>query len=127
MAINNRGQVIGLSGLHDPEPADGPPVFAMLCPCHTVLWENGSVISLESLIPPQWSLTFALDINDRGEILAQAVSPYNGLVLLQPITSTDSVSQTELDTTHGEGIQKKARRPRLLKRDRQGTIVAQWE
>lgn len=55
--INNRGQIVGSSG------DCGVPV-------HAFLWENGRMIDLTSLVPPHVQLTYALDINERGEIAA---------------------------------------------------------
>jgi probable HAF family extracellular repeat protein len=61
LAINSRGQIVGKSCRED-------------CNFHlharAVLWENGSITDLNSLIPPHSSLklTIALAINDRGEI-----------------------------------------------------------
>ena len=44
----------------------------MLCPCHPVLWTNGTVLDLNSLIPPEWQLQFAFGINDSGQIIGRA-------------------------------------------------------
>lgn len=73
--INSKGQVVGHSRL-----IDGIP--------HAFLWQNGGpMIDLNSQISPtDLLLTDAYDINDRGEIAAQAVLP-NGdahIVLLIP-------------------------------------------
>jgi probable HAF family extracellular repeat protein len=60
-AINSHGQIVGKS-CHD------------LCDLHfnelAVLWENGSIIDLNNVIPPHSALKlrFASAINDRGEI-----------------------------------------------------------
>jgi probable HAF family extracellular repeat protein len=55
--INNRGQIVGGTG------DCGVPV-------HAVLWEKGRIINLTSLVPPHVQLTYALNINERGEIAA---------------------------------------------------------
>ena len=73
--INSKGQIVGHSRL-----VDGTPL--------AYLWENGGpMIDLNSLISPtDLLLTDAYDINDRGEIVAQAILP-NGdahIVLLIP-------------------------------------------
>jgi probable HAF family extracellular repeat protein len=55
--INNRGQVVGSSG------DCGVPV-------HAFLWEKGRMIDLTRLVPPHVQLTYALNINEKGEIAA---------------------------------------------------------
>jgi len=72
MGMNNKVQVVGHSGLKDPFPEDGPPAFTMLCPCTPVLWTDGMVLDLNSLIPSEWVLDFAFGINDSGQIIARA-------------------------------------------------------
>ena len=56
--INSRGQVVGATFLCD---------FSF---SRAFLWENGSIVELNTLIPPGSSLqlTWAMAINDRGEI-----------------------------------------------------------
>jgi probable HAF family extracellular repeat protein len=57
-AINSRGQVVGQS-------------FSCVSNAvRTFLWENGSIVDLNALIPPNsgWQLVEAFAINDRGEI-----------------------------------------------------------
>ena len=70
--MNNKVQIVGLSGFLDDDPEFGPPAFDMLCPCTPVLWTNGVVLNLNSLIPPEWKLQFAFEINDSGQIIARA-------------------------------------------------------
>jgi|GEM_PF-1049931 len=55
--INSGGQVVGTSGI-----CHGA--------LHAMLWENGSITDLNTLIPPNsgLQLVYALSINDRGEI-----------------------------------------------------------
>lgn len=57
-SINAKTQVVGSSG-----DCSGVGFRAFL-------WENGSIVDLNSLVPPRSQLTleFALNINDRGEI-----------------------------------------------------------
>src|SRR5262249_24565849 len=64
-AINSRSQVAGVS-----------------LPCHGIqgrafLWENGSIVNLNDLVPPDTSfkLLFPMAINDRGEITGTADLP----------------------------------------------------
>jgi uncharacterized protein (TIGR03437 family) len=51
-AVNQRGQVVGTNG-------------------HAVLWQNGGMIDLNDLLPPDsgWVLTTATGINDEGKIV----------------------------------------------------------
>ena len=84
LSVNARGQVVG--GTSDCN------YFL-----HAFLWEKGGpMLDLNSLIPADsgLGLTFAININDRGEILAKAIPPgvsryqdadlYGHLVLLVP-------------------------------------------
>lgn len=84
LSLNARGQIVG--GTSDCNNF-----------LHAFLWEHGGpMLDLNTLIPPGsgLQLTFALDINDRGEILAKALSQggdphqdadlYGNLVLLVP-------------------------------------------
>jgi probable HAF family extracellular repeat protein len=67
LAINARGQVVGNSF----SPACD---FSFL---HGFLWENGSIIALNDVIPAGSALQLvaANDINDRGEIAGEGVPP----------------------------------------------------
>jgi probable HAF family extracellular repeat protein len=60
--INNRGQVVGTSCDQNGN-------------CRVFLWENGVMTDLNTLVPQRSSLylTVASDINDRGEIVGNAV------------------------------------------------------
>jgi probable HAF family extracellular repeat protein len=120
--INNQGQVIGSWGSVDPDPADGPPVDTMECPCYAVLWQNGGAVFLNDVVPSQWNLWLGLAINDRGEILARG--QFNGgkleTVLLKPIPVAEQRGMPDLaapkERNPGAG-------PRALHRDRQGRIA----
>jgi len=59
--INNRGQVVGYS---ESNPSD-------LTTGHALLWENGGMISLQTMISTDsgWTLLQALGINNRGQIV----------------------------------------------------------
>lgn len=61
MAINNRGQIVGLSGMGRER-------------IHAFLWERGRMQDLNSLIPASsaWTLTEGHAINDRGQIACAA-------------------------------------------------------
>jgi probable HAF family extracellular repeat protein len=64
-SINFRGQVGGVS-----VSCDGNT-------WHAFLWENGSMVDLNTLIPPNSSLTlvYTMAVNDRGEIAGLGVPP----------------------------------------------------
>lgn len=64
-AINSRGQVVGQSF-----SCDGSVV-------HTFLWENGSMVDLNSLVPPNSNLQLVdtRSINDHGEIAGVGLPP----------------------------------------------------
>ena len=64
-AINSRGQIVGQSFTCDGSTG------------HTFLWENGSIVDLNSLIPPNSNLKLvdAQAINDRGEIAGDGLPP----------------------------------------------------
>ena len=83
LGINNQGQVVGASGT---ELVNGN--FGSIYTSHAMLWENGVMTDLQTKIPAGsgWTITAALGINDRGQIVAQGV--YNGVlraVLLTPV------------------------------------------
>jgi probable HAF family extracellular repeat protein len=63
-SINSSGQVVGGSFMSDPTGATTD--------LHGFLWENGSIVDLNTLIAPGSgaTITDAADINDRGEIAA---------------------------------------------------------
>jgi len=62
-AINSEGQIVGVSRACD---------FSVL---NAFLWENGSIVDLSALVPPNSALhlTEAFAINDRGEITGVGV------------------------------------------------------
>ncbi|HEX2973332.1 MAG TPA: DUF3466 family protein [Tepidisphaeraceae bacterium] len=62
-AINNVGQIVGYSYAQD-EWSDSTRAF---------LYSDGSMTNLNTLIDPQagWELTYAMDINDAGQIVGQ--------------------------------------------------------
>src|SRR5260370_27103274 len=62
-SINSRGQVVGTGFVF------AVPVNIDL---HGFLWENGSIVDVNTLLPPGTGVTVssASDINDRGEIAA---------------------------------------------------------
>jgi probable HAF family extracellular repeat protein len=65
-AVNSKGQVVGGSGLYD-------AAFFSACTDaveHAVLWEDGKILDLNSLVsaPSELTLNEATSINDHGEI-----------------------------------------------------------
>lgn len=59
-AINNKGQVVGISGICENAVGD-------MSATHAVLWENGIVTDLKSLGGSAWNTPSA--INDRGQVV----------------------------------------------------------
>lgn len=65
-AINNRGQVVGISGICD-------QAVGRYTAAHIVLWEKGKVIDLGNLGAPWWNTAMA--INQRGDVAGFAGVP----------------------------------------------------
>jgi hypothetical protein len=124
--INNIGQVVGSWGSVDPDPADGPPVNSVLCPCFAVLWQNGQEIFLNSTVPPGWNLWLALAINDTGEILARG--QFNGgplsTVLLKPVTLAEQSEAPDVPPPTTRQAAHAA--PRALRRNPKGGFEETW-
>jgi probable HAF family extracellular repeat protein len=123
--MNNVGDVVGSSGGVDHHQGDGPPVYAMQCPCRAVLWQNGQVIDLDRAIPHQWKLIYAIAINDQGEILARAWQPASEPVLLIP-TSSHPARKLDGDAPMIPGTSSNSAQPQRLVRDREGKINWQF-
>jgi len=66
-AINNLGQIVGFSA----SVVVGPTGIYTYATQHYVLWQNGTVTDLQSLIDPLsgWTITGVLSINDNGQVL----------------------------------------------------------
>jgi probable HAF family extracellular repeat protein len=121
IAENNVGAAVGSSGFVDPFQGDGPPVYAMQCPCKAVLWQNGQIIDLNTAVPKQWQISLAFAISDNGEIVAEATLPKVERVLLKPAANgTYSVSEDETQLPSSSAS------PRMLRRDAQGNITHVW-
>jgi probable HAF family extracellular repeat protein len=116
-AMNNVGDVVGISGQVDHHQGDGPPVYSMLCPCRAVLWHNGQVIDLDKAIPYNWKLQWASAINDQGEILARAWKPADETVLLVPSSHASA---------YAAGGGSKVGGPKRLMRGNTGAISAEF-
>ena len=119
--INSQGDVIGSWGFSDNDPADGPPVNTMLCPCYAVVWHNGQPTFLNDVVDPQWNLLLGLHINDRGDIVARG--SFNGgplqTVLLKPIvTASPTTSRSQLRQVEKAPIE------RGFHREHDGSITA---
>ena len=65
-AINNRGQVVGISGTCD-------QAVGRFTAAHAVLWDKGTVIDLGNLGAPWWNTPTA--INQRGDVVGFAGLP----------------------------------------------------
>lgn len=65
-AINNRGQVVGISGTCD-------QAVGRFTAAHAVIWEKGKVTELDDLGAPWWNTPMA--INQRGDIAGFAGLP----------------------------------------------------
>ena len=126
VGINDCGQVVGSWGSVDPNPADGPPVNTLLCPCYAVLWQNGQEIFLNGTVPSEWNLLLALAINDRGEILARGElngGPL-GTVLLKPIPANE---RGDVPSVRSSAENKRVYiGPRALRRDQKGGFQEIW-
>jgi probable HAF family extracellular repeat protein len=110
-AVNARGQVVGTSG--DCRNA-----------LHAFVWEEGRpMLDLNKLIPPGsgWVLTNAININDRGEILAKAApvgftpnddADLGHLALLVPCEQDASDCENSIERPEGLSAQGLAPRSR---------------
>jgi probable HAF family extracellular repeat protein len=118
--INSQGDIVGSWGSNDNDPADGPPVYTILCPCYGIVWHNGQPIRLDDVVDPRWQLLLGLRINDKGDIVA--LGSFNGghfqRVLLKPISGTarsQGADQTRASTASTS--------PRGFRRDGTGRIT----
>jgi probable HAF family extracellular repeat protein len=77
-AINTAGQVVGQSTYIAGVSGLGPD----LVNDHAFLWQNGTMIDLNSLLPAGsgWILEDAVAINDKGQIVCSGVSGGAALV-----------------------------------------------
>ncbi|MGE5095969.1 MAG: hypothetical protein ACM3SO_12565 [Betaproteobacteria bacterium] len=77
VAINNLGQIIGISGV----ATIGSPFS--VTGIHTVVWRDGGVFDLTSLLDPVsgagWVITSAASINNLGQIVGQGT--FNGVAM----------------------------------------------
>ena len=122
--INGNGDIVGSWGFTDTDPADGPPLDALLCPCYAVVWHAGQPVFLNSVVDPQWNLMLGLRINDQGEIVARG--QFNGgplqTVLLKPLAGVPSKRSELAGATRERGSSQTT--PRAFRRERDGGIVA---
>jgi uncharacterized membrane protein len=99
--VNNQGDIVGSWGYSDNDPADGPPLNSLLCPCYAVVWHDGQPTFLDDLVDPQWHLILGLQINDTGDIIALGQQLNTGLyqrVLLKPIVGARNTQQGSSQT-----------------------------
>lgn len=118
--INSHGDIIGSWGFSDNDPADGPPVNTMLCPCYAVLWHNGQPTFLNDVVDPQWNLLLGLRINDSGDIVA--LGSFNG-GSFQPVRLKPSVATS---ATGSRSPRKHAQNPPIVRgfhREHDGTFT----
>lgn len=100
-AINNRGQVVGISGTCG--TAVGGPSAA-----HAVLWENGKVTDLGNLGLFEWNTPMA--INQRGDIVGFAAVPGEepDSIHLRAFLWTEDGGMEELGTIDEEDVESQA-------------------
>ena len=121
LGINNTGQIVGSAGSFDPFPEDGPPVNTILCPCFGVLWQNGQVLFLDSFVPSDWHIDVALDINDRGQILAVGRGVFQQ-VLLTPTKNKPGTSGASMDSAVSRNVSAPFSEPGRIHRDTRSQI-----
>jgi probable HAF family extracellular repeat protein len=86
-AINQRGQISGLSENDQVDPVTGNPEF------HAVLWQNDQILDLGTLGGVS---SFAEDLNNRGQVTGVALND-----IPDPYSLLGLGSQTTLTQTHG--------------------------
>lgn len=94
LGMNNKGQVVG--GSVDSN-GNGP----------AVLWENGVITDLNTLIchgPSFLYLDYAGDINDRGEIVGQAINTNTGALVPFLAVPTDRGDDCEANPSAGRKV-----------------------
>lgn len=76
--LNDRGEIVGSSMQSFGISIGVPAVLTADCPCHAVIWKDGKMIDLNTLIPPGsgWQLAMATGINDSGQIVGNGF--FNG-------------------------------------------------
>jgi len=124
--INGNGDIVGSWGFTDTDPADGPPLDVIVCPCYAVLWQNGQPVFLNSVVDSQWNLLLGLWINDRGEIVARG--QFNGgalqTVLLKPVAAARSDRNEPVEAKVVPRITGTSPKGFRRERDSQITVIA---
>jgi probable HAF family extracellular repeat protein len=120
--VNSQGDIVGSWGSNDNDPADGPPIYSILCPCFGILWHNGQPTTLNDVIDPRWQILLGLWINDKGDIVA--LGRFNGgplqRVLLKPIPGT---AMPSVASGRNPSRTQTSSMPRGFHRDRDGRIT----
>ena len=120
--VNRQGDIVGTWGFSSNDPADGPPLYSITCPCYAVVWHDGQPLFLNSVVDPNWALSLGLWINDRGEIVAWG--SYQGgaiqTVLLKPIAGAAKTLKSEPPIRKIDGT---ITTPRGFRRERDGRIT----
>jgi probable HAF family extracellular repeat protein len=77
LGVNNRDQVVGVSQI----------AIGSSLQNHAFIWQHGRMTDLNDLVAPgtMLTLTIAQDINDRGEITGQAMTPAGTTVAFEAI------------------------------------------
>ncbi|WP_158628896.1 hypothetical protein [Dyella choica] len=112
-AINDRGQVVGISGLCD-------QAIGRYSAIHAVLWQNGQAIDLGNLGVPAWNTPMA--INERGVVVGFAnIANPGGAANFNPhaFIWTPAGGMRDLGTLPGDATSQ------ALGINDQGTVVGQ--
>ena len=94
-AINDRGQVVGISGICD-------NAVGRFSAAHAVMWSGGSVVDLGDLGGEAWNTPMA--INHRGEVVGFANVSEGGAFNAHAFRWTETSGMQDLGTLPGDAI-----------------------